>query len=112
MEMTSVVGFAAGAFTTVCNLPQVLKTYRTKSADDLSSRMLLFLSTGLALWEIYGIMRHDWPIILTNAGALTLALMLYVMKKVYTRRAKRESADPLNVAGRREFLREEDELAA
>ena len=50
LSIISVIGFLAGALTTAANLPQVWKTYRDKSAEGLSFRMLLILSLGLALW--------------------------------------------------------------
>jgi uncharacterized protein with PQ loop repeat len=55
-ELTTIVGFIAGLVTTAANLPQVWKTYRAKSGEGLSFRMLLTLAVGLVLWIIYGIM--------------------------------------------------------
>jgi hypothetical protein len=40
-ELSTIVGFIAGLVTTSANLPQVWKTYRSKSAEGLSFRMLL-----------------------------------------------------------------------
>jgi MtN3 and saliva related transmembrane protein len=46
-ELSTIVGFIAGLVTTAANLPQVWKTYRSKSAEGLSFRMLLALAIGL-----------------------------------------------------------------
>ena len=51
-ERTSIVGFIAGFVTTAANLPQVWKTYRKKSGEGLSFRMLLTLAIGLGLWIV------------------------------------------------------------
>jgi MtN3 and saliva related transmembrane protein len=55
-KLTTIVGFIAGSVTTAANLPQVWKTYRSKSGEGLSFRMLLALAVGLGLWIMYGIM--------------------------------------------------------
>jgi PQ loop repeat len=47
-ELSTIVGFVAGLVTTAANFPQVWKTYRNKSAEGLSFRMLLALAIGPA----------------------------------------------------------------
>jgi MtN3 and saliva related transmembrane protein len=69
-DLTTIVGFMAGFVTTAANLPQVWKTYRSKSAEGLSFRMLLALAFGLGMWIVYGIMSKLPPLIVTNAVAL------------------------------------------
>ena len=46
-ELTTTIGFVAGLATTAANLPQVWKTYRSKSGEGLSFRMLLTLAFGI-----------------------------------------------------------------
>jgi MtN3 and saliva related transmembrane protein len=84
-ELTSIVGFMAGFVTTAANLPQVWKTYRSKSGEGLSFRMLLALAIGLGLWIVYGTMSKLPPLIVTNAVALVLILSLLGMKLKYDR---------------------------
>lgn len=78
--IASVVGLAAASFTTIANLPQVVKCLRTGSSDDLSLRMLLALCTGFGLWVFYGLFRTDLIIIIANAVSLTLAGILLAHK--------------------------------
>jgi uncharacterized protein with PQ loop repeat len=42
--------------------PPVCKTYRNKSGEGLSFRMLLMLGIGVALWLVYGIMGKSLPL--------------------------------------------------
>ena len=84
-ELTTIVGFTAGLVTTAANLPQVWKTYRTKSGEGLSFRMLLMLAVGLGLWIIYGIMSKSLPLIVTNVVVLLLILGLIGMKLKFDR---------------------------
>lgn len=85
VSLAAIVGFLAGTLTTAANLPQVWKTYRDKSGDGLSFRMLLLLSVGLALWMTYGIMTHSLPLIITNGIGTVLILSLIFMKWKFDR---------------------------
>jgi MtN3 and saliva related transmembrane protein len=80
VDITAAIGFIAGILTTGGNVPQVIKCYRTHSAEGLSFRMLLTLAAGLGLWTIYGAMTSSLPIILANGVGLALFLALIVMK--------------------------------
>jgi len=64
--MTIVVGVAASICTTLSFLPQLIKMIRTKKAGDVSYLMLIVLFVGGILWIIYGVMRDDWIIIVSN----------------------------------------------
>ena len=80
--MTQWIGFVAGILTAFAFLPQVLKTWRTRSSGDLSAMMLTAQSTGVALWIVYGIAIGSTPVILANAVTLALCLALMVFKIV------------------------------
>jgi MtN3 and saliva related transmembrane protein len=49
------IGLLAGTLTTVAFIPQVIKIWRTKKADDISISMFLIFTVGVGLWMIYGI---------------------------------------------------------
>jgi len=71
-------------------IPQISRAYKTKSLVDVSSFFILFLTVGLALWAIYGFMRNDLVIIVSNSIGVSLNCVLLLMKKHYGKRAKRE----------------------
>jgi uncharacterized protein with PQ loop repeat len=52
VDALDLLGYCAGFFTTIANLPQVITTYRRRSGEFLSFRMLASLGTGLALWAL------------------------------------------------------------
>lgn len=82
MNWTTILGLVAGICTTAAVIPQLLKAWKTKKVGDVSPGMFFVLITGLALWTIYGVIRNDLPIILTNGVALVLnSLMLYLLFK-------------------------------
>lgn len=83
MEGAALLGGFAGFLTTAAFVPQVWKTWKTKSASDLSLAMLSIFSFGVFCWLIYGVLISQLPIIFWNAVTLILALALLVMKLKY-----------------------------
>lgn len=83
MDGIEILGLIAGALTTIAFVPQVIKTWKSKSAKDISLNMFLLFCTGVALWLIYGIITADFPIIIANAMTLLLALCILYFKLRY-----------------------------
>lgn len=81
-DLVQLIGFAAGSLTTLAYVPQVVRTWRTRSAKDLSLGMLIALSAGVSLWLAYGIALGAWPIIIANSVTLILSLVLIVFKLI------------------------------
>ena len=80
MNLVEVLGLSAGACTTLAFLPQVIKTWKSRSAKDLSLGMFSVFCFGVLLWLIYGIFQHDVPVIAANLITLMLASTLLVFK--------------------------------
>ncbi|MBX2896510.1 MAG: SemiSWEET family sugar transporter [Cyclobacteriaceae bacterium] len=80
MDTSKIIGLIAGFLTTVAFVPQVVKTWRTKSARDLSLVMFSLFCAGVFLWMIYGIMINELPVILWNVITLVLALVILFFK--------------------------------
>jgi MtN3 and saliva related transmembrane protein len=99
--VTVVIGLVAGALTTLSFLPQVIKTWRTRSARDISLGMFAAFCVGVLLWICYGIRLRAAPIVIANALTLALAGAILVMKLRFDRKARRSAAageEPLRVA--------------
>lgn len=77
---TFILGLVAASLTTVAYIPQVLKTWKSKSSKDLSLKMLLTFCVGVSLWLIYGVMEKDTPIIVANSVTLILTFVLLFFK--------------------------------
>ena len=86
--MVEWLGVAAGVLTTLSFVPQVLRTWRTKSSEDVSLGMLLAFNGGITLWLIYGILVRKPSIIFANGITLVLALTLLALKVKYRRKAE------------------------
>ncbi len=83
MDLISILGFAAATLTTAAFLPQVMKTWKTRSAKDVSLEMLVLLCTGLFLWLVYGIFIQSLPVIIANLLTLILNLTILWLKIKY-----------------------------
>lgn len=80
MDNVTVLGLVAGACTTASFLPQVIKTWKTKSAKDLSLWMFVVFCLGVLLWLIYGIIINSFPVIISNVLTLSMAGIILVFK--------------------------------
>jgi MtN3 and saliva related transmembrane protein len=78
-----VLGYVAGLITAFTFLPQVLKTWKTKSAKDVSLAMFLIALTNQILWLSFGILRDDPVIIITNALMLLMTSLMIILKLKY-----------------------------
>jgi len=75
-SVVRIVGYAAGTLTTLAFVPQVIKSWRTRSTGDLSLAMLVTFTTGVFLWLTYGLLLGEPPIIINNAVTFVLAAVL------------------------------------
>ncbi|WP_299259706.1 SemiSWEET transporter [uncultured Aquimarina sp.] len=78
IDSIEVLGLIAATLTTAAFLPQVYKTWKTKSAESLSLSMLLIFESGVLCWLIYGYLIDSLPVILANfVTAISGFLLLY-----------------------------------
>lgn len=80
-ELTiNIVGVAAGLCSMVSFVPQIGKILKTKSAEGVSLKMFSVTVTAFVLWTIYGFLLGSWPIALSNAVCLCLALAIVALR--------------------------------
>jgi MtN3 and saliva related transmembrane protein len=80
MNFVQLLGLSAGKLTTIAFLPQVIKTWKSRSAKDLSLGMFSLFCLGVALWLAYGVLVSDIPVIAANMLTLMLASTLLFFK--------------------------------
>lgn len=73
MNWVELIGTVAAFFTTLAFVPQVIQTWKSKHARDLSLGMFSMFTTGVVLWLVYGLLIGSWPIIVANAITAALA---------------------------------------
>jgi len=77
-----IFGYFAAILTTTAFLPQLIKTLKTKKADDVSLTTLVMFIIGVLSWIIYGYKISSTPILIANLITLILNLLI-LMSKVY-----------------------------
>jgi MtN3 and saliva related transmembrane protein len=78
--LTTGLGIFAAILTSLSYLPQVRKALPRGSTHDLSLKTLCALTAGLVVWLVYGLMRADYVIVLSNATGAALAGIVCVCK--------------------------------
>jgi len=83
--MENIIGTIAGILTSISMVPQLVKVVKNKDVENISWKMITILLTGVSLWVVYGIMKMEWPIILSNAFSVlvnaTLLICYFKYKK-------------------------------
>ena len=80
MDPALVVGYLASICSMTSFVPQAWKIIKTGDTAAISMRMYAVTVTGFALWAVFGVMRTEWPIILTNTVCFCLSAFIFVMK--------------------------------
>ena len=80
MNWIKIIGLVAGLCTATSLLPQVIKTFKEKKAEQVSLFMLIVLLTGQILWITYGVAKSDIPIIATNGFSLLVDILMIVLR--------------------------------
>lgn len=81
----AVIGYLAGTLTTLSFVPQVVRAWRARRTDELAWGWLIIFELGLGLWLAYGVILHNWPMILANIITMTLCSLLMLMKYRYSK---------------------------
>ena len=84
MSLVTLIGLIAAFCTTVSYIPQIKKIWMTRETHDISLKMFLILSTGIALWILYGVLQRDAVIILANSVSLAFlcAILFFKIRNV------------------------------
>jgi MtN3 and saliva related transmembrane protein len=91
--MITALGLVAGMLTTGCWLPQLVRSWRTRSTTDFSWAYVAVLTVGVSLWLTYGIVNVDLAMIVANGTALAALLILIAFKVTFDRSPARGQQD-------------------
>ena len=80
-----IFGYLAAILTTAAFLPQLLKTLKTKKADDVSLVTLIMFIIGVVSWIIYGYEISSAPILIANMVTLILNLLILISKLYFSK---------------------------
>ena len=91
-NIVSMIGTCCGLFSRV---PQVYRTYTTKSAGDLSTNTMLINITANSCFLFYTIVHEQYPIMLNCLSVITLEGSLIYMKQKFGTMKKTSSQTDL-----------------
>lgn len=83
MKHVNILGFVGGSILSATVLPQIYKSWKTKSTRDISWMTILLNMCGGVLYGIYGILIHSVPVWSTVAFSFTANVLLACMKMRY-----------------------------
>jgi len=70
----------AGVLTTCAFFPQVVKTVKSRSTDDLSWTWLIMTICGVFLWLVYGVYINSASLVFANAVTFLSVIVLFGVK--------------------------------
>ena len=85
MSFLSILAGAFGVINGLANIPQIIKIYRTKSAEDLSFITYGTLFVGTLVWILYGLEIRNAPILILNGIASVLFIIILIGLYLYGR---------------------------
>ncbi|HSW57528.1 MAG TPA: SemiSWEET family transporter [Dehalococcoidales bacterium] len=91
IQIGEILGLTAGIFSTFALVPQVIRIYRTRSADDISLLFSAMFVIGGLLWLSYGILDRLLPIIIWNVLGVTFSSLLLIGKLKYMKKESKDS---------------------
>lgn len=86
--IVEIIGFTAGFLMAITMLPQIIKSLKTKSVEDISLLMLIIYVTSALLWMVYGILIRSLPVAITDGFAFCVSFTQLFIKIKYTKKIK------------------------
>ena len=77
------LGYIAGILVVVSLLPQVIKSWKTKSTKDISLERYVIYIIGLILWIAYAVIIKNGPVAMMKSIGLVLATTILYLKLKY-----------------------------
>lgn len=81
-----ILGFLAMVLSVGCLVPQIWKSYKDKSVEDLSLMMIILINLNTIIWVIYGILISAVAVYLCNLMMFILSIILLVFKFIYAKK--------------------------
>lgn len=81
--METIIGILAGIFTSISMIPQLIKVIKDKEVKNISWSMITVMLIGVTLWVLYGVLKLEWPIILSNVFSFLVNTTLLIFYLIY-----------------------------
>ena len=82
-ETSEIFGYLGMVFLTITLIPQLVRVFKTKKAEDLSYIFLSINVLTCVFFLIYGIVLNETPLIIANTIVIIQTLTLIFLKHKY-----------------------------
>jgi len=83
MQANEIIGFVAGIFVAVSVLPQVIKSWKTKSTKDIAISWSIINLIGQILWIVYGVVIGSYALVIMSGITLVMNASMIILKLKY-----------------------------
>ena len=90
--LANIVGYIAAVIGTFLMLPQVAKSLKTKSVEDLSMGTVVLYFVNCLLWLTYGALIGATPVIVANGIGFVISVFQLVLKIKYGQKGGRRAS--------------------
>ena len=77
------IGYVGSILSSITFIPQVYKSWKSKSVGDLSFTMVLIVVSSTIVWLTYGYLISSGPVLVANTVVLILTLVLLYFKLTF-----------------------------
>ena len=83
IEIIELFGFFAGFLVAISSLPQLIKSWKTKSTKDVAIGWLLINIFGQILWISYGLLKDSISLVVMSFITLLMVGSVLILKIYY-----------------------------
>lgn len=98
MDTAAIIGYLASICSMTSFAPQAWKIIKTRDTSAISAGMYSVTVAGFAFWTAFGVLKWEWPIIVTNAVCFCFSAFILAMT-LLPKRERDEVADKLSGEG-------------
>lgn len=80
MDKVELIGFLAGILLAISLVPQVIKSWQTRSTKDMALSWSLINISGEILWIVYGAYLDSPALVIMSSIALLMNIFMVVLK--------------------------------
>ncbi len=80
MDKVELIGFVAGILLAVSLVPQVIKSWQTRSTKDMALSWSLINISGEILWIVYGVYLDSSALVVMSSIALVMNIFMVALK--------------------------------
>ena len=84
--MIQAIGYLAALLSTCSFAPQAWKIIRSRDTKSISTGMYVLTVSAFVLWLAFGLLEHQWPLVLSNGICLVLSAFILMMKLMPARK--------------------------